>query len=150
MKIKLYSNKDIREDGAKQVTSSNYFKNNIPDPDGLFSPLIFGVTPDEKVRNVGFIDLGRKLLHPLIYIRVFERSFRKIDSMIRGDEKFSVVGGKLVSDPENGKTGMDFFISVMNELDLYNGVVGEEDSLLSTKLKESMKNLNKEDILISN
>ena len=150
MKIKLYSNKDIREDGAKQVTSSNYFKNNIPDPDGLFSPLIFGVNPDEKVRNIGFIDLGRKLLHPLIYIRVFERSFRKIDSMVRGDEKFSVVGGKLVSDPDNGKTGMDFFISVMNELDLYNGVVGEEDSLLSTKLKESMKNLNKEDILIAN
>lgn len=83
MKIKLYSNKDIREAGALQVTSSNYFKNNIPDPEGLFSPIIYGVTPEEKIQKVGFIDMGRKLLHPLVAIRVFERSFRKIDSLIR-------------------------------------------------------------------
>ena len=148
MKIKLYSNKDIREAGALQVTSSNYFKNNIPDPEGLFSPIIYGVTPEEKIQKVGFIDMGRKLLHPLVAIRVFERSFRKIDSLIRGDENFSVVGGKLVPDP-NGKTGLDFFISVMDQLDLFNGVEGEEDSLISAKLKESMKTLQKEDVLIS-
>lgn len=46
-----------------------------------------------------------------------------------------MVGGKLVSDP-NGKTGLDFFISVMDQLDLFNGVEGEEDSLISAKLKE--------------
>lgn len=149
MKIKLYSNKDIRDEGALQVTSSNFFKNNIPDPEGLFSPIIFGITPDEKVKKVGRIDIKRKLIHPLVYTRIFERSFRNINSLIRGDEKFSVVGGKLVSDPENGKTGMDFFISVMDELNLYNGIENEEDSLITKKLKESMKNLTKDDILIN-
>ena len=149
MRIKLYSSKDIREEGAEQVTSSNYFKNNIPDPDGLFSPTKFGITPDEKLKKTAFISLPRKIIHPLVCMRIFERSFRNIYSLIRGDEKYSVVGGKLVPDPENGKTGMDFFISVMDELNLYNGVGSEEDSVITQKLKSSMKNLTKDDILIN-
>ena len=38
-----------------------------------------------------------------------------------------------MSDPENGKTGMDFFISVMDDLNLYNGIENEEDSLITKK-----------------
>ena len=98
MEIQLYNAKLLREDGAKQVTSSQFFKNGVPDPDGLFSPIIFGENPEDKEKKLAFIDLMDEFIHPLIYMRVYQRSFRKIDSLIAGNEKFSVVNGKLVPD----------------------------------------------------
>ncbi len=150
MEIQLYNSKLLRDDGAGLVTSSQFFKNGVPDPDGLFSPIIFGETPDDKEKRIARIDLMDEFIHPLIYMRVYQRSFRKIDSLIAGNEKFSVVNGKLVPDP-NGQTGMKFFISVMDKLDLFYGKSDNEEmsSIITKELRASMRNLDVHDIVIT-
>lgn len=148
MKINLYSNKLLREDNALEVKSSNFFKNGVPDPEGLFSPIIFGTTPEEKEHKIGFIDLKSPFIHPLFYMRIGQRTFRKIDSLIQGTEKFSVVKGKLVPDP-NGNTGLKWFISVLPSLDMFTGDnVNEGSSMLTKELRGAMKSLTLDDVLM--
>ena len=104
----------------------------------MFSPSIFGVLPEEKETRVGFVDLKEKFIHPLILARIFQRSMRKIDSILKGTEKFIVDNGKLVPD-ENGKTGIRWFYSIVDQLDIFHGVENDTDSLTTIKLKKTMK-----------
>lgn len=148
LQVLFLENKDFRDMGAMEVTSSAFFKNGIEDPEGVFSPSIFGILPEEKETRVGFVDLKEKFIHPLILARIFQRSMRKIDNILKGTEKFIVDNGKLVPD-ENGKTGIRWFYSIVDQLDIFHGVENDTDSLTTIKLKKTMKKLTKEDIFVS-
>ena len=47
---------------AKPVTSSRLFLNGLPDPDGLLSPSIHGVTPKEKREVRAYINPTKPLM----------------------------------------------------------------------------------------
>ena len=149
MQVLFLNDRDFRDFESSEVTSSAFFnKAGVEDPNGIFSPSIFGETPEDKEKRTGFVDLKEKFIHPLIYARIFQRSFRKIDALVKGTETFRVENGALVSDPD-GKTGLRWFYSIIDQLNLFNGIEKESDSLTTIKLKKTMKQLTKNDMFVN-
>ena len=104
----LDTNKFIKENGCLEVTNSLSFdKKLIPTKDGLYSPEIFGTTKQELFERFGYINLGAKILHPLIYKNIGSISgiFKKI---LNRTAKVKIVNGLLieVSETEAGWTGV--------------------------------------------
>ena len=90
LRIGLCTDKMIEENGLKEVTNGGWFrKGNIPLDDGLFSPIIFGDTPKEKMRNHGYINLKRKFFHPYIY-EVVRALSNKIDLVASGQGVWNI------------------------------------------------------------
>ena len=74
----------IKENGLKEVTDPILFKNGTdPTDGGLLSPLIFGETPKEKMRNHAFIDLKRRFFHPFVY-EIIRKLSKNIDLIASG------------------------------------------------------------------
>lgn len=86
--------------------------------DGIFSPYIFGVTPDEKKTKFSYIDLETRVFHPYIYqilSNVIPKNY--MNKIATGESSFSVTkDGQIVEvmeddpnyDPNN--TGIDWLI----------------------------------------
>lgn len=88
------------------------------DPDGLWSEQIFGqVGSKDRKHRFGYINLGRKLIHPLMYDTL--KTVSEITSkIINQKEKYSLTPkGDLVVDA-NGQTGVAFLISILDTIDL--------------------------------
>ena len=99
----------VRRLKIQEVTSTNLFlANGSPDPNGLVSQRIFGVSTLDRQTLFGYISLNGKFMHPVIYKRIFKRSFRKIDGIIAGTDYYNITDkGELVSDP-SGYTGLEW------------------------------------------
>ena len=67
MEVDLISDKIIMNSNLKPVTDPISFSGDIPTDGGLFSPIIFGRTPNEQNRQFAYIDLHGKFFHPYIY-----------------------------------------------------------------------------------
>ena len=127
--MKIYNfDKEIREKGYMQVTSPNLFTaQGTPDPDGLVSNVIFGITPLDRQDRYGYIDLGERFLHPLIYKRVLKRSWRDIDGLLSGTERYSISEkGELIPD-EKGGTGIKWLYDNFEKIKFKNIDIIDED-----------------------
>ena len=118
MKIDLLNmDKVINVNKLQQVTSPKIFSNNKTfHPDGILSNEIFGISKSDRRGRFGFIDLGQKFLHPHVYEKVLKRTFLAITNIVTGQKKFSIQNG-LISENENGWTGLNALYQHWNEID---------------------------------
>ena len=99
----------VKINNLKEVTSPVLFeRGGVPNPDGLISNEIFGVSTKSRKETFAYIDLKGHFFHPHIY-KIIKRVFRNIDKIVNGEDYYSITKeGQLVKDPENGETGIDF------------------------------------------
>jgi len=110
----------LKEKKAEEVNSYKTFdiKAGIftPDPDGLYSPQIFGRNLKEKREKFGYINLKKIIFSPLIY-----KNLKKISTLFQhvanGKRKVEIVDGELIENI-NGQTGLDFLIQNWDKIDL--------------------------------
>ena len=108
MRISLFDMDEFIEiNNLQPVTSHVLFeRGGIPNPDGLISNRIFGVSVKSRRDTFAYIDLHDHFFHPHIY-KLIRRIFRNIDKIVNGEMTYSIVNGELVKDP-NGETGIGF------------------------------------------
>lgn len=117
MKIDLigdtFIDANIKMLDLQPVTNPQRFeKGSIPTADGLFSPYIFGHTPEERRTQFAYIDLHCKVFHPYAY-EVIKRMWSKIDKVASGEGSWEIDTEGNISevpdgDPDN--TGMDWLV----------------------------------------
>lgn len=127
MKIKLCTDKWIKEQGCKQVTNTSYWygRTATPTDDGLFSPKIFGTTQRERKTKCGYIDLKGKYFHPYVFeilTRIFPKKFVECAS---GSGAWEIINGNLVkiTDPDDklyneSNTGVEWLVNNFKRLEL--------------------------------
>lgn len=83
--------------------------------EGLFSTNIFGsIGSNTRNETFGYIDLGVKILHPLVYDYLLSLG-TFYTSIIQGKSKAIFKDGNFIED-ENGRTGLYFFIEYLPDL----------------------------------
>lgn len=95
-----------------------YEKVNKIDPNGLFSENIFGkFGSPERRRTFAYINLKTTIIHPeaLPIIKGLDISISKL---LSDKAKYGVVDGALIEDPVNGSSGINYFISIFEKLDI--------------------------------
>ena len=93
----------------KEVTSPVLFeRGGTPNPDGLISNEIFGVSVKSRKETFAYISLNGHFFNPHIY-KVFKRLYRNIEKIISGEMYVSIQkDGTIVQDDDNGNTGIKF------------------------------------------
>ena len=131
------------------VTSPILFQHGIiPDPNGLISNEIFGVTTVSRKQTFAYIDLHAHFFHPHIY-KAIRRMFRNIDKVVNGEMYFSIdENGRLVKD-ENGETGIDFLYNNWNKINwLKESQENSEEVGMSFERIHLMQNLKKNEVFM--
>lgn len=109
MKIDIFDvDEFVSINHLQEVTSPVLFqRGDIPDPKGLISNDIFGVTIKDRKETFAYINLEGHFFHPHIY-KVIKRVFRNIEKIVNGSEYY-VIGknGFFEKDPA-GETGIEF------------------------------------------
>jgi hypothetical protein len=98
----LDSNKFIKDNRCLEVTNPQSFDKNFnPTEDGLYSKKIFGSTKQEQFTKFGYLTLGTKILHPIIYKNISSITglFKKI---LAKTTKVTLQNGILVDVGETG------------------------------------------------
>lgn len=136
----------VRVHKSLEVTESNPFSSgSTPNPNGLLSPIIFGITPEERRTKMGYIDLGEYYIRPLVYKRVIKRTYRNIDRLLSSQAMFFIAKDGILTEIQNDVevpqgvkkgTGIKFFYDNFNEIKITNFEDGEDDS-------ESLKDIKK-------
>ena len=85
MKIDIFNvDEFVQLNNLREVTSPVLFqRGDIPDPNGLVSNEIFGVTIKDRKETFAYIDLGGHFFHPHIY-KVLKRIFRNVEKIVNG------------------------------------------------------------------
>ena len=94
----------------REVTSPTLLTSGaLPDPEGLISNEIFGVTTKTRKHTFAYINLYSHYFNPHIYISL-TRIFSNLPNVIAGVKYYRIdeTTGYLIEDPENGETGLDF------------------------------------------
>lgn len=94
----------------KSVTSPVLFsRGDQPNPQGLLSLDIFGMTPKDRKETFAYIDIGQHFFHPHVY-KIIKRFFRNVENILNGSEYYAIdsKGNLVKSDDENGQTGIQF------------------------------------------
>ena len=110
MQIDLFNVKEFVEiNHLKEVTSPVLFqRGDVPDPNGLVSNEIFGVTTKSRKETFAYINLYGHFFHPHIY-KAIRRMFRNIDRIVDGSQFYSIDdNGYLVIDEVAGDTGLEW------------------------------------------
>ncbi len=104
---------------TKEITSSIFFTRlGQPDPDGLLSNEIFGLTKEERSGIYGYINLNDYFLQPLAYKKLY-RLDRKFKDIIFGTKRYTInSSGELIEDDEKGKTGLKWLKSNFDSIKL--------------------------------
>lgn len=135
----------IRLIGSRPVTTTNLFTSSgTPDTDGLLSGTIFGLKPEDRRDMTGYIDLKGKYIHPLIYKRIFKRSYKDIDNLISGSVKYEISKTGELIPSENGKTGLKFLYDNFDNIKFRNineELESKEDELELSLLKQDVRKL---------
>ena len=134
MKIDLFDvDEFVKINNLQPVTSPILFeRGGIPNPNGLISNEIFGVSVKSRKETFAYIDLHGHFFHPHIY-KILKRVFRNIDQIVDGSQTFSIKDGKLVKDP-NGNTGIEFIYNNWSKLTWEgNGGMSQSVVILSVK-----------------
>jgi hypothetical protein len=146
--------KFIRARQVKEVTTTNLFlASGSPDPEGLVSQVIFGTSTIDRQSRYGYIQLHGKFMHPIIYKRIFKRSYRKIDGIIAGTDYYNITEkGDLVPDPE-GYTGLEWLYKNFERIKFQNINMEQSDddielSLFKEDVRAVMKKYTKDQLFI--
>lgn len=104
---------------TKEITSSIFFTRlGQPDPDGLLSNEIFGLTKEERSGIYGYINLNDYFLQPLAYKKLY-RLDRKFKDIVFGAKRYIInSSGELIEDDEKGKTGLKWLKSNFDSIKL--------------------------------
>jgi hypothetical protein len=152
MKIKLVTDEMIMAAKLKPVTDPIPFSNGmIPTEDGIYSNDIFGTTPDERRRQLAYIDLKEKLFHPYVY-EIIKTLDKKIDKVAAGrgywhvDDKGTLIE---ITSPDDKRynedaTGLKWLIANFRKIKFK-----ESDSLIRKEKLRMLKNLNDNELFIS-
>lgn len=98
----------VKANDLKEVTSPIFFiRDNIPNPEGLLSNEIFGISKDERANIFAYIDLGDWFINPLCY-KVWTKLDRKIRDVVYSSKNFIINSEGLLEENENGETGIKF------------------------------------------
>ena len=121
----------------------------VPDPNGLISNEIFGVTTNSRKQTFAYIDLHAHFFHPHIY-KAIRRMFRNIDKIVNGEEYYSLDDqGRLIKD-ENGETGIEFVYNNWNKINWVKPHQENEDEIgMSYERINLMKNVKKNEAFMS-
>ena len=103
---------------TKPITSSLFFNRpGLPDPNGLLSNEIFGLTKQQRSGIMGYIPLNDYFLHPLCYKKLV-RLNAKFRNIVHGTKKYIINDmGELV-ESENGGTGLAWLKKNMDSIKL--------------------------------
>ena len=111
MKLTIFDTTEFSQlNKLQEVTSPNLLSAGaIPDPDGLISNEIFGVTTKSRKYTFAYIDLYEHYFNPHIYITL-SRIFSNLPNVIGGAKYYRIEEGTgyLIEDNENGETGIEF------------------------------------------
>lgn len=137
MKIDIFDVKEfIDANNLQEVTSPVLFqRGNIPNPNGLVSNEIFGVTTKSRRETYAYIDLHGYFFNPHIY-KAIRRMFRNIDKIVNGEQYYSINDkGYLVLD-ENGDTGIEWLYNNWDKIKWE-----DKDSTASVSMRDERINL---------
>lgn len=128
---------------TKQISSPIFFtRPGQPDPDGLLSNEIFGLTKDERSGIWGYIDLIDNFIHPLVYKKLI-RSDRRFRDIIHGNKYYIIDNGELIEN-ENGNTGIVWLKKHFKEIKLKATGSDKRDNVIKfIKLNEDRMFMNK-------
>ena len=151
MNVALITDKLIEENGLKEVTSATWFKRgSIPTDDGLFSPVIFGETPQERKVTHAYINLRRKFFHPYIFEMISKLS-KKIKTVAQGSGCWVIEDGTLleIKDPQDARydednTGLTWLIENFRQIKFK-----ETGAQLNTEILKLLNTLSDDDIFIT-
>lgn len=122
MKINIFDvDEFVKINKLPEVTSPVLFqRGDIPDPNGLVSNELFGITIGKRKSTFAYIDLHGHFFHPHIY-KVIKRFFRDVEKIVSGSEYFKInEDGHLVKDTD-GETGIDFLYQNWNKIKFEEG-----------------------------
>ncbi len=141
MRIDLFDMDEFIElNNLKPVTSPVLFeRGGIPNPNGLISNEIFGVSVKSRKETFAYIDLHDHFFHPHIY-KIIRRVFRNIDKILNGESYYSISkDGSLVKD-SNGETGIEFLYNNWEKIKWKgnDGMSSERTELISKSKKNEV------------
>ena len=141
MKIDLFDVDEFVDiNGLEEISSPVLFeRGGIPNPNGLISNEIFGVSIKSRRETFGYINLVKHFFHPHIY-KVLRRVFRNVDKILNGEVYYSIdKSGHLVKDPA-GETGLDFLYNNWEKIkwDGNGGMSSERANLISKSKKNEV------------
>ncbi len=103
---------------TKEITSPMFFSRpGMPDPNGLLSNDIFGLTKEERSGIFGYISLNDWFLHPLCYKKLI-RLNTKFRDIIFGTKKFIITEDGKLQENENGGTGLSWLKKNIDHINL--------------------------------
>lgn len=106
----------IKDNNMKEVTDPIHFiRDGVPNPNGLLSNEIFGITKDERANIFAYIDLHDWFMHPLIY-KLWSRMDGRIKEIVHGTKKFIINDNGDFEENENGKNGVKFIKDNMDKI----------------------------------
>lgn len=113
-----FADKNIKVLGMLPVTNPIPTERGaLPTPDGIYSPIIFGATQDEKKKKCGYIDLHCKVFHPYAF-EIITRMDKRIKSIALGvgcwkvDENGTLVEiGETEEGYDHTQTGITWLVN---------------------------------------
>lgn len=140
----------VNINNLKEVTSPVLFQHGIiPDPNGLISNEIFGVTTASRKKTFAYIDLHAPFFHPHVY-KALSRMFRNIDKIISGEGYYSLDSeGRIVKDEENGETGIEFLYKNWDKINWLKPKQNPDDIGMSMERVKLVSKLKKEEAFMT-
>jgi DNA-directed RNA polymerase beta' subunit len=121
MKLELLNINDYVENNKlKPITTIRlYEKVEKTDPNGLFSEEIFGrFGSTERRKKFAYIDLKTTVIHPEAF-QILTGLDASISKLLTNKMQYIVDDkGFLIEDPQNGSSGISYFISIFKKLDI--------------------------------
>ncbi len=133
--MKLLFDDDIKD--LPIITSYILFKGaDKPDPQGLFSELIFGTTRQEQRTKFASIELHCNIFHPLIYM-LLKKSFRKAIELVEKYKPFVYVNDVI---REAEKEDKDILYGVPGLISIFDRLIKEKEGGVYTKFLKDVLN----------
>lgn len=152
MNIAIITDKMIDENGLQEVSDPVWFKNGTePTDNGLFSPIIFGDTPRQRMRTHAYIDLKRKFFHPYVF-EILKKLYGDFNTIASGEGAWYIDEGgniKQITDTNDVRynednTGLVWLINNFKKIKFK--VTGS--AIRDSRLK-LLENLSDDEIFIS-
>lgn len=150
MKLDVFSIDDfVTINNLPEITSPVLFQHGIvPDPNGLISNEIFGVTTNSRKRTFAYIDLHAPFFHPHVY-KALRRMFRNIDKIVSGEGFYSLDQDNRIVKDENGETGIEFLYNNWEKINWVKPKQNEEDNGMSMERVRLLSNLKKKEVFMT-